>query len=311
MVVGGYVLPGFAFPETKAVNAELTDELLASYVSKDTDSDGLPDWQEALYGTDVSRADTDGDGISDGDAVRKGLLTPTALASQIPTDPIGEEDIPGEAATPGSMTDQFARSFFQAYIQESGGQPMTPEAQQALIERLLADFNARSAKALASSYTSLSIRTSASTSVQDYAAAVVRIMQENDPPGEQTDPLLLMQALMEKGDESARQKLSLLGKANGTVAKKLLTVSVPPVLADEHLQMIRSLDTLSKATMIMVNYEKDPVGVMGALGLYTPASQEFLSSIEGIATEIVRGGEPAAGTPEAFIVGIARTLQTL
>jgi hypothetical protein len=292
------------------VNAALTDDLLASYVVKDTDSDGLPDWQETLYGTDVNKADTDGDGISDGEAVKRGLLTPNALASQIPADPIGkDEPLPGTAPTPGSMTDQFAKSFFQSYMEASGGQPMTADAQQTLITQLLTDFNARGARALASSYTTLSIRTNASASEDDYATAVVRAIQENSAPEGSDNPPVLMQALMEQKDESARTKLIAIGKADAAVAHELLTVPVPPALADEHLRMIRSLDTLSKATQLVANYDRDPVGAMSALALYAPTSQEFLKSIEDIATEMVRGGEPADGTSEALIVSLARALQ--
>ena len=46
-------------------NAESTEALLKSYAIQDTDGDGLPDWEESLYGTDPKKADTDGDGIGD------------------------------------------------------------------------------------------------------------------------------------------------------------------------------------------------------------------------------------------------------
>jgi hypothetical protein len=38
----------------------------------DTDTDGLPDWQEYLYGTDPLNPDTDEDGTNDGDEIRLG-----------------------------------------------------------------------------------------------------------------------------------------------------------------------------------------------------------------------------------------------
>ena len=40
---------------------------------KDTDSDGLTDDQENYFGTDVNKADTDGDGYNDGDEVKNGF----------------------------------------------------------------------------------------------------------------------------------------------------------------------------------------------------------------------------------------------
>lgn len=42
--------------------------------SLDTDEDGIPDIQElSVYGTDPKNADTDGDGYSDGDEIKKGF----------------------------------------------------------------------------------------------------------------------------------------------------------------------------------------------------------------------------------------------
>lgn len=36
-----------------------------TFVDIDTDGDGLPDWEEAIWGTDPKKKDTDGDGVSD------------------------------------------------------------------------------------------------------------------------------------------------------------------------------------------------------------------------------------------------------
>ena len=47
---------------------KVTDLALA-YTEQDTDEDGLKDWEESLWGTDVKNPDTDGDGTSDGDEV--------------------------------------------------------------------------------------------------------------------------------------------------------------------------------------------------------------------------------------------------
>ena len=43
---------------------------LSSASMLDTDKDGLPDWQEALLGTDLKKSDTDSDGSPDGEEVR-------------------------------------------------------------------------------------------------------------------------------------------------------------------------------------------------------------------------------------------------
>ncbi len=52
-------------PSAGGTNGPATNYLL------DSDGDGLPDWMEALLGTDPFNPDTDGDGLSDGDEVFK------------------------------------------------------------------------------------------------------------------------------------------------------------------------------------------------------------------------------------------------
>lgn len=64
-------------------------------VSEDTDKDGLKDWEEMLWNTDVNKADTDGDGTSDGSEVRQGR-NPTTKG---PNDAIDTEVVGQNTAT--------------------------------------------------------------------------------------------------------------------------------------------------------------------------------------------------------------------
>lgn len=309
LVAGAYVLPGLRIPETKTVNAELTDELLANYVSKDTDEDGLPDWQESLYGTDINEPDTDGDGISDGDAVRQGLLTPRTLHEQLPEEPITEEDFPTEEAAPGSITDQFARAFFEAYVQASNGRTLSEEETRELTARLVQDFTMRASRALNSPYTSVSVKRSPSASVQGYAGAVEAVLLQNDVAEEESRPLELAQDLIERGKEDARGKLMRLGDAYGKVEQDLLALQVPPELIEEHLLLIRSFDELQRATNLVARYEQDPLGVMGSLAIFQPSSRSALAGMEAIANAVLAFGEPATGAPGFMLVNVARSAQ--
>ena len=56
----------------KIADAATSAELLKAYATKDADQDGLPDWQEALYGTDPLLYDTDGDFVGDGAEILNG-----------------------------------------------------------------------------------------------------------------------------------------------------------------------------------------------------------------------------------------------
>ena len=66
------MLPGKT-PSAAAAKAAIIPPVAATVQQDvDTDHDGLPDWEEAVYGTDPNNPDTDGDGVSDGEEVRTG-----------------------------------------------------------------------------------------------------------------------------------------------------------------------------------------------------------------------------------------------
>ncbi len=311
-----YVLSGPSFLSRKTANAGSTEELLKAYAQKDTDGDQLPDWQEALYGTDPKKADTDGDGISDGEAARQGKLTPNALASQLPSAQNEEEsardvldDIPGVDPAPGSITEQFSHEFLEEYMQASGGQPMSVEEQQALVSRLLSKFTAQASRLFVSSYTTVSLHTDTSVSVTEYAGVVENILRTNDVPEDANQALPLAEALIVKGDESARPKLETLANSYKSIANGLLAARVPPQLASQHLALIQTFDELYKATHLIASYEADPLGMMGALSVYQPTSAKAVEAFKGIATAILAGGEPAVEAPGGMMVNIARSTE--
>src|SRR3990167_5251431 len=78
LIVGAFVLArGIESPSSAQASEETA--LLHAIATKDSDSDGLPDWEEALYGTDPHNQDSFHLGMSDGEAVAKGLIVPKAI----------------------------------------------------------------------------------------------------------------------------------------------------------------------------------------------------------------------------------------
>jgi|CXWL01.1.fsa_nt_gi hypothetical protein len=315
LVGGAYVITGPSFLGVKTVGAEGTEELLRAYAAKDSDGDLLPDWQEALYGTDPNRAVSTTHGVSDGEAVSKGLLTPKSLASELPQEDLGptvtQADLPGVDPAPGSITDQFSKEFFKRYIAASNGSALSEEDQKALMDSLLIDFQSRASKILMSPYTKISVHTSVSVSILDYVGSVENILRVRDVPQGDGEPLPLMEAFLTDKSEIAHKKLEALGDSYRAIASDLAQLPVPPALSQDHLVLMQSFDSLARATSVVVNYEQDPLGVLGALALYQPSSSKIVLSFENIATIILSNGEPAPGTPGALLVQIARSAQKL
>lgn len=312
MIGGAYFLSGPSFLSSRIAGAESTEALLAAYATKDTDADGLPDWQETLYGTDPSQQDTDKDGVSDGEAVRQGLVKPNALAAQLPQDPEGEEvaeQLPGIDPAPGSITERFARSFFEQFAAASNGLPMDDATRQQLISNLLTDITGTVSHELESKYSTVSVRTSSSVSVLEYAGAVEAVILANDVPEGANDPLVLMQQLIEDGDESARTKLEALAGSYRSIAIGLSEVRVPPSLAEDHALLVRSFDSLFRATRMVASFDKDPLGTLGALALYQPSADGMVQAFRSMSVVILRQGEPTEGAPGAIIVNVVRSAE--
>lgn len=311
LVGASYVLSGPSFLSSRIVGAESTDELLTAYAAKDSDNDGLPDWQESLYGTNPSKPDTDEDGVSDGDAAKQGLLSTQKLLTDRTAEPISAEDIPGVSAKPGTMTDDFSKIFFERYMSSWSGQPLTDKEQQDLLSTLLGEFSEMARKKLESPYTAASVHVSNDVSVLSYAASVESIILSNNVKRGEENPIDLAQAFIEEEDGSAKAKLSRLSSAYRGIANGLLAAYVPPSLAEEHLLLLRSFDTLARATASVGAYDEDPLAVLGALALLQPVASDSVQAFTDISTEILKTGEPAKGTPGALLVNIARSAQSI
>jgi len=306
-IVSAYVFSGpFSFrPST--VDAATAESLLKAYATKDSDTDGLPDWQESLYGTDPANPQSVKAGVQDGDAVAQGLVKPKFESAPLPA-PVTAESIPGTLPTDDSVTAQFSQAFFKSYM-EAGGQAMTAADQQALLARLMQDFTVRAQKLIVSPYTLVSVHTDTTVSVISYADTVENIILTNDVAADAGNPLDLMDAYINHGDTTARTRLITLGESYGAVAKALANAQVPPNLSNTHLMLMQSFDSLARATRLAANYEKDPIAVLGALTIYQPASTSIVKAFNDLATVILAGGEPAKGMPGAIIVNFARSSQ--
>jgi hypothetical protein len=110
--------------------------------NKDTDSDGLPDWQEILYGTDPKKADTDGDGTNDANEIKSGrdpLKENTAPIGQEFDDKITPEIIANNNQTNGerSQQDSTDKTVHDLISDVLASQPTSGEMSQEQIDYLI------------------------------------------------------------------------------------------------------------------------------------------------------------------------------
>jgi hypothetical protein len=298
----------FTMYETKLASALSTDELLRAYVEQDSDQDGLPDWQEEVYGTDPANPRSVDASMTDKDAVAEGLVAPAFISEEAP-DPVKKIDIPGEEPSPNSLTKRFSEQFIQAYLSAGGGKNVTQEEQQQIISTLLKTFTQEVVETISSSYTRVSVRSNSKISLEAYSADLWSIFTKNDVPAEFGNPLALGQELINGAGETVLPDLTRLEKTYSSIADDLLETAVPPSAVEIHLSLLRNFDSFARAVNTLSTYEQDPIAALGALSIFETNSDSVVESFQSLAILILAEGEPEPGTASAWVVSFVRSIE--
>jgi hypothetical protein len=276
LIGGAFILSSnpSTFFHAQVADAESTQQLLQDYSQKDSDHDGLPDWEEALYGTDPYNAHSFSPTLTDGQAVAEGLIKPkftTTAAESSTTD--AAEQVPGIAAAPGSMTDQFAQNLFGQFISQSGGKdPSTSDidsfAQQAMQQEVQNHTHT-------DSYTLSDVKTSGTGSdamlaYEDSADGV--LSSQNVSASE--DELTYFSDDEEKNDPDALSKVAAIGNAYTAMAVGLIAIPSPVEAQYAHLEIANAMANLGEDITDMSMANTDPLRAYLGLQQYevdTPA----------------------------------------
>jgi hypothetical protein len=266
MVVGAYFLSPSAEPAIEAANAGVSDDLTKLLADKDSDGDGLKDWEETLWHTDPNNPDTDGDGIPDGVSVDQQIKdakdSGTDIAAEI------------EALNPSS---KFNRAFFNEYLNVKGelGQ-VTGTSIQYVVQRAL--LAAEPPPRTAYDVSTLKTVPLTESSGKTYIEAVSTVLIPEDPSVIEKNEAVLFDDAIKNGNESAAAKIALIGKGYQSIADKLIKISVPSSLKNEHDALIQASYTVGTTVYELSLLFDDPVTTLYALVRYEQDMRSFLTS---------------------------------
>jgi hypothetical protein len=288
LIIGAYVLSGHHFGSALTVNAESSADLLKAYAAKDSDSDGLPDWEEALYGTDPNNPHSIRPDMADGEAVAKGLATPHSSAQPATaTSSVNlAANIPGKTAPSGSLTDQFSVLFFNNYMQTRGATPPSAADQQTFIVNAVGELE--KTRIVPDAYASSNIRVSGTgqAAFKSYAVAVDDAFTATNPKLP-FDELTYFSDATNKGDATAIANLKKISDSYIARAKAVAAIPVPQEAATASLALANTMAKLGGAMGDMATIADDPVRAMLGLSEYQSDAQAFsnaLSSMNAVFT---------------------------
>ncbi|MBA3789475.1 hypothetical protein H0X32_03775 [Patescibacteria group bacterium] len=273
LIVGVFILaaylfsgPPLSFLKPKAASAESTAALLKAYSQKDTDTDGLPDWEESLYGTDPNNAHSVSQTVTDGEAVAQGLVKPK-FNTQTNASAANLSLAPAPTAAAGSITDQFAQNLFSQYMNQLGSTPPSSQdianfAQKA-VESAVADHTQHDR------YSAPNVRVSGAgpAALMTYAAAMEEVFAAHTIPGNKSE-IDYFSDSVNKNSPDALSMVGAIGSSYGENASALLEVHVPNEAQSAHLEIVNALSRLGADTTDMSTINSDPLRAYFGLAAY-------------------------------------------
>lgn len=278
ILLTGVFLGGYLVLKSGRVSADQLDNILkgsavdlkncepnASDAAKDSDSDGLKDWQEIqLYLSDACQTDSDGDGYLDGEEIASGY-NPVIKA---PGDELPGTAIKGPRPLPENLTkalssmlsQQITAGRIESFTQN--GQLLSatelekyPALQQSVKQILLASGQLFTPETIDESQIKTSTDNS-STAVQQFAGQVKKaIYPEGQPPQSPVHEIDIFLAALETADFSA---LDVSLAQYQTAYQRLLRLTVPDKLLTLHLEQLNIFSTLIKIYENIKMADEDP-----------------------------------------------------
>lgn len=249
----------------------------------DTDSDGLKDWEEQLWGSDPNNPDTDGDGANDGEEIKLGRNPLVAgpddsLTSALRSKNSGDKTKTSrQAATePLTLTDRLAHDFLENYLRLkglAGGSELDAKEQQSILDSLL--YNLPSIN-LPDSYSLSDISTFPADSKEtifSYLKEVGKTILDSE--NIKINELVTVRDALTHENADELKKLDAVIASYASTVKDLLAVKVPEKYAYHHLSLINSVNNLARATALMQNFFNDPVQGLLATGFFNEESDKL------------------------------------
>jgi hypothetical protein len=237
--------------EGLVVNTEILGDLL----NKDSDKDGILDWEENLWNTDPNSKDTDGDGEGDKAEIEK-LKIENGL-NQPPQDP--------KTLT---RTDKFSQELFTTVAALSQSGELDQMSVEQISESLKEQIQTSSVKIVFTTSDIIVSNDNSIESIKAYDKAITELTSKNQL---EVNPLSIFQeSIMVDGEinsEILMQLDPLIEKLEETVAG-YQQINVPGDLVHYHLNLMNSLQRFTENLIDIRNFESDGLIALGAISKY-------------------------------------------
>lgn len=268
----------------------VSESVVAEEIDKDSDNDGLKDWEESLWGTDPNNPDTDKDGAPDGQEVKENRNP--LLAGDGKTDKIEnlkpKKSPPDQEQTmqlPSTLTEAFGQEFFSEYmrLKQGSGEKLGEDDKTGLVNYLMSALNNFQNKT--SDYSKSDIKIASAddeNSIKEYNNNLTLIIKKYFDPLPKTELMAIFAKALEENKENELNKLEPTANAFRNTAREIVSLSAPPSLADSHLKLANYFNNIAQEINGMQKFFKDPMQALLALKQYQTDSEQTYSILQSL-----------------------------
>lgn len=245
-----------------------TQVLVKDVVQKDSNKNGIPDWEESLWGLDPEK-----DGVSNKEFI---LAERSKLANNNAVNNTPNFD--QSAESPENIA--LSREFFAVImsLQQSGNldEESIKQVSDTLGQKIIAT-------PINSIYTKnmLTIVTTTNASTEAYFKAVGGLMKKYSDKNLGEELSLIAQGLM-RNDPQATALTVTIVSAYKSFGKELIKIPVPYSLVDKHLALANDYEKVGQATNDLTKILTDPITGMKAIINYKKYSDALVTDIENL-----------------------------
>lgn len=285
----------FRTPTQKALPSEVRAipayETARAATTLDTDSDGMPDWEETLLGTDPNNADENGNGVTDGEE-RSELVTRLVQNSSAATFTASTSD----DFRASSLTDVVAQNLMGNVMQSvQQGKKMSEEDVQGILANSVDTMSEVAALPLYTREDVTVIPPSQEARITYLETVRVDLLNALDQkPNEYNALNYLVQGRHEEGVQDLTQAVTIYEKAAAALRK----VPVPEDAVETHVMLVAGLLEYADSLKKIAQFKKDPILATIGLNAFGVGQSKFATAMNVYMryTEKLKGEADAGGS---------------
>lgn len=265
-------------------------------LKRDTDNDGLRDWEETIFHTDPQVSDTDADGTIDGEEVRLGRdpLKPNSSKNLAKPNDLAATSTPlaampqADESQSANLTQLIAQSLGQQLIARRLTDPEAQIDPEAIGRNIVNGLPAYTPETPLLTLKDITItQDNSDAAIKTWARQFDAAIKESFHNNDQTETLILINALKDENYDSLTQLDPYL-KAYDTAASKIKRIPVPSPLAPYEMDFLKITLRFRDIVFQFRNAEKDPVSAIAGIQPYFTLADELQALNRKIGTEFIQ-----------------------